>query len=317
MTSLRASKASSSLSLFEEQPSILMRLVVFSVFALCLMVGDVRFDLMQRVRQVVAIVTTPLERVAQMPVEWGSSVIDHFSTVEQARVEQDAARVRLAQQSLRAALVENLMLENQRLRALLRLSQSKELSGRGAQVLYEVPDPYSQRLIVDRGLVHGIKSGSPVVDEQGVLGQVTRVLPLTSEVTLLTNQGFTVSIINARTGVFGLLYGNPVVLGGKVGDSLELRYMPVDVDARPGDLLITSGIDGVYPSGLPVARIVRVEQNPASSYAMIWCEPVAAVHNLQYVMIVEHDDQLIQEPEEIDPQVFQEIAMSEINHEEP
>lgn len=317
MSSLRASKASLSLSLFEEQPSILMRLVVFSVFALCLMVGDARFDLMPRVRQVVALVTTPLERVAQLPVEWGSSVISHFSTVEQARVEQDAARVRLAQQSLRAALVENLMLENQRLRALLRLSESKELSGRGAQVLYEVPDPYSQRLIVDRGLAHGIKAGSPVVDEHGVLGQVTRVLPLTSEVTLLTNQGFTVSIINARTGVFGLLYGNPVVLGGKVGDSLELRYMPVDVDARQGDLLITSGIDGIYPSGLPVARIVRVEQNPASSYAMIWCEPIAAVHNLQYVMIVDQNDQLIQESEAIEPQEFQEIATSEVSREEP
>lgn len=298
MASLRASKASLSLSLFEEQPSILMRLTVFSVFALCLMVGDARFDLMPRARQAIAVVTTPLERVAQLPVEWGSSVIEHFSTVEQARVEQDAARVRLAQQSLRAALVENLMLENQRLRALLKLSESQELSGRGAQVLYELPDPYSQRLIVDRGLAHSIKVGSPVVDEHGVLGQVTRVLPLTSEITLLTNQGFTVSIINARTGIFGLLYGNPVVIDGKVTDSLELRYMPVDVDARPGDLLITSGIDGVYPSGLPVARIMRVTQNPGSSYAMIWCEPIAAVHNPQYVMIVDPGDRLAQEFEE-------------------
>ena len=295
----RALDHSAGMSLFQEQPSLLMRVVLLAALALCLMVLDSRLQMVPVVRQAVSAVITPLERAAQKPVDWFYSGYTYFSGVEQARVEEDTVRVKLAQQSLRAALVEDLMLENQRLRALLELRERQQLTGRAAQVLYEVPDPYSQRLIVDRGAVHGIYGGSPVLDEYGVLGQVTQVSPLTSEVMLLTNQKFTISVLNARTDTFGLLYGVPDRITDKATGSLELRFMPVSADVREGDLLITTGIDGIYPSGLPVARVTEVTKSSANSFATIWCEPVAGVHNTRYVMLVEPASRTVQKREEI------------------
>lgn len=287
------------LSLFKEEPSILLRTVVFCLLAVCLMVADTRFQLMPVIRQGVSVVIGPLEWAARQPVNWWSAAHGYFSGLEQARTEEEAARIRLQLQSLRAAQVENLTLENERLRALLELREQAEITGRAAEVLYEAPDPYAQKLIVDRGLVQGIKVGSPVLDDQGVIGQVTRVLPLTSEVTLLTNEGFTIAVTNARTGVFGLAYGDPSMITNAGTGSLELRFMPLNADVQPGDLLITSGIDGIYPVGLPVARVTQVEHNPGNSFAQVWCEPQARIHNTRYVMIVLPASQLIEESEQL------------------
>ena len=282
---------SAGMSLFQEQMSLLMRVIVLAVLAVCLMVLDARYQMAPMVRQAVAAIIMPLERAAQKPLEWGANIHTYFSGVEQARVEEDSMRFKLAEQSLKATLVEDLLLENQRLRALLQLNERQYLVGRAAQVVNELPDPYSQRLVVDRGATHGILPGSPVLDELGVLGQVTRVLPFTSEVTLLTNQKFTVSVLNARTGVFGVLFGVPDRLTAQVTGSLELRFMPMSADVLVDDLLITTGIDGVYPPGLPVARVTEVIKNSASPYATIWSEPVAGVHNARYVMLVKPANQ--------------------------
>lgn len=293
--------SSAGMSLFQEQPSLLMRVVVLAAVALCLMVLDARLQMTPMIKQTISTVVTPLERAAKKPVDWVKSVHSYFSGVEQARAEEDAARVKLAQGALRAALVEDLVLENQRLRQLLALRERLQLKGRAAQVLYELPDPYSQRLVVDRGAMHGIFLGSPVVDEYGVLGQVTQVLPWSSEVTLLTNQKFFISVLNARTDTFGMLYGSPDRLTDQLTGSLELRYMPASADVRVGDLLITTGIDGVYPSGLPVARVTEVIKSSGNSFATIWCEPVAGVHNTRYVMLVDPTSYSNQAQEELLP----------------
>lgn len=300
MISRRTSGRPATMSLFKEEPSLLLRTAVFSVLAICLMVGDAKFHLTPLVRQSVKLVSTPLEWTAAQPVRWWRNAYGYFVNLEQARMEEDAARVRLAQQSLRAALVENLMLENERLRLMLKLRDHSELDGRAAEVLYEVPDPYSQRLVVDRGLLQGIVKGSPVLDDQGVIGQVTRVLPLTSEVTLLTNEGFTVSVTNARTGMFGVVYGDPSSEVWSDAPSVELRFILPNADIKEGDLLISSGIDGVYPVGLPVARVMRVEHNRAEKFLRIWCLPIARIHNTRYVMIVKPSSELIQESEKLE-----------------
>lgn len=296
----RTSGRATTMSLFKEEPSLLLRTAVFSVLAICLMVGDARFHLTPLIRQSVAFVIAPLEWAAAQPVRWWRNAHGYFVNLEQARMEEDAARVRLAQQSLRAALVENLMLENERLRLMLKLRDQSELDGRAAEVLYEAPDPYSQRLIVDRGLLQGIVEGSPVLDDQGVMGQVTRVLPLTSEVTLLTNERFTVSVTNARTGMFGVVYGDPSSTAWAGAPSVELRFIKPNADIKEGDLLISSGIDGVYPVGLPVARVLRIEHNRAAKFLRIWCLPVARIHNTRYVMIVKPSSQLMQESEQLE-----------------
>lgn len=314
MPSYRSSDHATVLPLFKEGPSVFLRVGVLVVLSLCLMVADTRFQLMPVLRQGVAVINTPLEWAAMQPVRFWGFAQGYFGGLNQARMDEDAARVRLAQQSLRAAMVESLLLENMRLRELLGLRERAELLGRAAEVIYEVPDPYSQKLIVDRGLVQGIVVGSPVLDDLGVVGQVSRVLPMTSEVTLLTNEGFTVAVTNARTGIFGLAFGAPKEGFSQGVGMLELRFMPPNTDVREGDLLVTSGIDGVYPVGLPVARVSRVEYSVSSMFMRIWCEPVARIHNTRYVMIVQPSMHLMEESQSLDRVLPLPAGLSEPAH---
>ena len=152
-----------------------------------------------------------------------------------------------------------------------------------AQVLYDATDPFSRRVVIDKGQLNGVQPGSPVMDESGVLGQVTRVYPFVSEVTLLIDRDQVIPVMNARTGQRAVAYGDATPRAGL----LELRYMPVGEDVREGDELVTSGIDGVYPPGLPVAKVAAVDRRSDSSFARIYCTPLAQVQGVTYVMVLQ------------------------------
>jgi rod shape-determining protein MreC len=149
-------------------------------------------------------------------------------------------------------------------------------------VLYDAADPYSRKVVIDRGQTHGIEAGSPVIDESGVLGQVTRVYPLVSEVTLLIDRDQAIPVLNARTGVRSVAHGEP----SASGDGLELRYTLASADIAEGDLLTTSGVDGIYPAGLPVARVTLVERQAESSFTRVRCEPMARVQGTLHVLVL-------------------------------
>ena len=171
----------------------------------------------------------------------------------------------------------------QRLRDLLALRQRVDTPARAAEVLYDAPDPYTRRVVIDQGLTQGIEPGSPVLDESGVLGQVTRVHPFLSEVTLLVDRDQAIPVLNTRTGVRSVAYGDPT---GQAGGSLELRFTPASADVQEGDLLTTSGVDGVYPPGLPVARVDKVERRVDSAFARIHGVPLALTQGARHVMVL-------------------------------
>ena len=267
---------------FKQGPSALSKLMVCSALALFLMVADARFRIAQPLRAAVATALYPLEWVAIRPVLGLRFVGTYFESLQSAQAGEAAARKKLALQSLRANQVEELQIENGRLRKLLELRERIGTQARAAEVLYDAADPYSRKVIIDRGLAQGIEPGSPVVDESGVLGQVTRVHPLVSEVTLVIDREQAIPVLNARTGARSLAYGDPSGQGG----ALELRYMPGNSDVQVGDLLTTSGVDGVYPPGLPVAKVVTVERRPDSGFARIECAPQAMVQAARHVMVL-------------------------------
>jgi rod shape-determining protein MreC len=178
--------------------------------------------------------------------------------------------------------VEQLALENRQLRELLGLRERLSTTGVAAEVLYDAADPYTRKLIVDKGMTHGVKASSPVMDEHGILGQVTRVLPLVSEVTLVTDREHSIPVLNTRTGARGVAFGEA---GG--APLLELRFMATNADIEVGDLLSTSGVDGVYPSGIPVAKVTKVERRAETAFARILCEPVGHVQGARHVMVLE------------------------------
>ena len=166
-------------------------------------------------------------------------------------------------------------------------------------MLYDTADPYTRRVVVDQGQMAGVELGAPVLDEKGVLGQVTRVHPFVSEVTLLIDRDQAIPVLNLRTGVRGVAYGDPVA--GHAG-GMELRFMPSNADIQEGDLLTTSGVDGVYPPGLPVANVVRVERRADSAFARIYCVPIAEVQGARHVMLLKPmTEPLSKLPEPVSP----------------
>jgi rod shape-determining protein MreC len=267
---------------FKQGPSALSKLMVFSALALFLMVADARFHVAKPVRAAIAAVLYPIQWVVLQPIFLLRGVGEYVGSLKSAQASEQAARLKLASQSLRANQVEQLVIENERLRKLLQLRDRLTTTAQTAEVLYDAADPYSRKVIIDRGLAQGIDPGSPVIDESGVLGQVTRVYPLISEVTLVIDREQAIPVMNARTGARSVAYGDPSVQNAM----LELRFMAGNSDVQPGDLLTTSGVDGVYPPGLPVAKVERVERKADSGFARILCTPQALVEGARHVMVL-------------------------------
>lgn len=267
---------------FKQGPSAWSRLVFYSALALFLMVADARFHVAQPLRAAIATVLYPAQWLALQPVQMIQNFTGYLTDLKTARKTEEAARVKLAEQSQRAGQVEQLLLENERLRQLLALRERIQTPATAAQVLHDATDPYSRRVVIDKGQLQGIEPGSPVMDESGVLGQVTRVYPFISEVTLLIDRDQVIPVMNPRTGTRSVVYGVPTPHGGQ----LELRYMSVTEDVKEDDLLTTSGVDGVYPPGLPVARVSSVDRRTDSTFARIHATPLARMQGVLHVMVL-------------------------------
>lgn len=268
---------------FRQGPSALSKLIFFSLLSVLLMAADLRFSIAPPVRTTLATLLYPLQWLVLKPVTLVQNAGLYFESLGNSQSQAAAAKYQLGLQSQRAQQVEQLTQENTRLRALLDMRERLNTPALAAQVLYDAADPYSRKVIIDRGSLAAVQAGAPVIDEAGILGQVTRVYPLVSEVTLLTDRNQVIPVLNVRTGVRGLAVGDPTMRSGW----LELRFMDANVAMKTGDLLTTSGIDGVYPPGLPVARVVKIERRADSAFARIGCEPVAQVAGSLHVLVLQ------------------------------
>jgi rod shape-determining protein MreC len=268
---------------FRQGPSALSKLAVCSALALFLMVADSRFKVMQPLRTALGTVLYPVQWLALQPVNVLKAGGEYFYGLDSAQRSKEDAFKKLGLQSLKANQVEQLTLENERLRKLLELRARLQTTGIAAQVLYDAADPYSRKIIIDKGLLEHVAAGSPVLDERGVLGQVTRVYPTVSEVTLITDRDHAIPVLNTRTGARGVAFGDTTTHA----DAIELRYMAANADATVGDLLTTSGVDGVYPPGLPVARVEKVDRRVDAIFARIYCVPAALVSGASHVLVLE------------------------------
>jgi len=268
---------------FRQGASAFSKLIVFSAAAVFLMVADTRFQMLQPARAVLQAVLFPMQWLAQRPGLIAGEAADFIDKVQSSDAVHTGLVEKLRQQSARAYQVEQLELENRRLRALLDLRPTLAVSGTAAQVLYDAADPYTRKVVIDRGQAHDVKLGAPVVDEKGVMGQVTRVFFLSSEVTLITDRDHATPVLNVRTGARGVVYGDT----SSHADAMELRFMAANADVEAGDLLTTSGVDGVYPAGIPVARVEKVDRQVNAVFAQIYCVPVALVAGAGHVLVLD------------------------------
>lgn len=266
---------------FRQGPSALTKLTFFSALAVFLMVADTRLRMTQPLRSVVATALHPVERVLRVPVDAWNSAGDYLSGLQSAISKESAARQLLAQQAERTSRVEQLEAENKRLRALLELRPQVSVRTLPAEILYEASDPFSRKVVIDRGSSQGVVLASPVINEAGVLGQVTRVYPLSSEVTLLTDKDAAIPVLNTRTQNRSAAYGTAT------GSGMELRFMASNADLQPGDVLNTSGVDGIYPPGIAVAKVVSVDRKVDSGFARVMLEPAARSDGVRHILILE------------------------------
>lgn len=264
---------------FKRGPAPLLRLVFFSFFSVLLLVLDLRFHMLEWTRQGVELVAYPLQLLAYAPMQGLDHGSDYFSSV--VTLEKENSRLRRQQLGTANRLLrqEHLELENQRLRALLDMKQRQPVGGQVAEILYAAHDPFTRKVILDKGTQQDIIAGQVIVDELGVIGQVTRTFPMLAEVTLITDKEQAVPVQLVRNGLRSVLFGS--------GDgNLELRFLAANADVREGDTLVTSGLDGIYLAGLPVATIKHVNRDATYAFARIQCEPIAGVERHGLVLVL-------------------------------
>ena len=259
----------------------LTKLIFFSALSLLLVFGDKQLQFTKPLRAGLSTLILPIQWLVLQPGEALSAMGTYFQNLDQAQTNLKAAELKLLQQSVRSQQLDQLQIENQNLRQLMGLQSSMVVASQAAEVLFDVPDPYNQRIVIDRGQLKNVALGSPVIDAGGVVGQVTRVYPLTSEVTLLTDKDQSIPVLNSRTGARNITSGD--VLAGL--PMIELKFVPASADVKEGDLLTTSGIDGVYPAGLQVARISHIERRVDISFARIHASPLAELKGRQVLIL--------------------------------
>jgi rod shape-determining protein MreC len=269
---------------FIQGPKPFPRLMFFCTLSLVMMAVDARFDYLGQVRQWFSTALHPLEVVASAPNEWARNINTYFTSHNQ--LIQD--NFKLKQQALidHAALqrLATVDAENAHLRTLLAGDAPIIPQATLGEVMHMGRDPFSNIITLNRGSRHQITPGQAVVDEQGVVGQITRVYPFTSEVTLITDKKLSIPIQIERNQLRAIAFGE-----GK-RNTLDIPYLPTSVDIKVGDKLVTSGIDGVYPAGLAVAVVTQIKQSQDSPFAKIISRPIAGVNNHKHVLILKVPD---------------------------
>jgi rod shape-determining protein MreC len=265
---------------FKRGPSPAFRLGVFALLSIGLMVLDARFQYLQPARDAVSVVLYPLQTIASAPVRLVAQVVDFFRSQRELRAAHERLRSEALAHALELAELQTMRRENAELRALLDARSRTAPTPVMAEVLYSARDPFSRKLVVGKGRSDDVRAGAAVIDERGVVGQVTRVYPFLAEVTQITDKNQAVPVQNLRSGLRAIVFGN-----GREG-TLDLRFMPINADIQVGDTLVTSGIDGVYPPGLPVAKVVDIERNAALPFARITCEPLSGVDQRRHVLLL-------------------------------
>lgn len=276
--------------LFRRGPAPLVRLSFYIACSIALLVLDLRFHALDKLRQSISLAIDPLQRLAQSPLRIASEGTSYLTALETFQEENRILKAAQLEAAPKLTRLPQLEAENERLRQLLNLQTRHQASGQAARILYTSRDPFSRQIFLDKGLQQGLVLGQPVIDEAGVIGQVTQVFPFSAEVTLITDKNQAVPVLIQRTGQRSVIFG--------MGDgNLELKYIPANADVQEGDMLVTSGLDGIYPDGLPVARVSLVERDKAYAFARIISRPLAAVENHTVVMVLDPMHPIMPSPE--------------------
>lgn len=281
-----------SVHFFKRGPSAAARFVFFALLSLLLLFIDARYKHLESTRNALALPIQPLQRLSTQPGILWDNIVGYLDSQGNLARDNMQLRQQHAVYATQLLQLQVLQAENAHLRKMLEVSQHAGYSMQMAEIVYSERDIFKRKIFVDKGSQKNVVAGQVVMDNIGVVGQVTRVYPWLSEVTLITDKDHAVPIQVLRTGLRAVVFGS-----GNISN-LALRYMPISSDIQVGDVLVTSGIDGIYPPGLPVAKVIQIERDPAYPFAQILCSPLAGVDKQRQVMIISGLPQLPELPAE-------------------
>lgn len=265
---------------FTRGPSPLTRLLVFGLLSFALMFADARLHYLNEVRTGLAAMVQPLEVIATIPSAIYGGISKFLVSQSSQQVEIAQMRKQILTQGADVQRLNSLVQENDHLRKLFGAAQNLTQTSILAEISHVGRDPFSRKVIVNVGSTQGVVAGQAAVDAEGVVGQITRVYPFSSELTLITDKQLAIPVQVERNSLRAIAFGN----GGS--NTLDLPYLPANVDIRVGDLLKTSGIDGVYPIGLAVAKVSSVVRNGEVAFARIVCIPAAEIGQHKQVLLL-------------------------------
>ncbi|MDZ4200673.1 MAG: rod shape-determining protein MreC [Gallionella sp.] len=284
---------SQSFQFFNRGPSPAVRLVFFSVLSLLLLFVDARYRYLESTRSALSVLISPIQQLATMPSKLWSRAGDFIMLQSNLVTENQALHRQHHNDTAKLMQFQALQQEARQLRNLLSLPQRGEFNAIAAEIVYAERNVFKRKVLVNKGADAQVQIGQVVMDDHGIVGQITRVYPWLSEVTLITEKDHAVPVQILRNGL------RTVVFGAGDTSQLSLRYMPVSSDIQPGDVLVTSGIDGIYPPDIPVAKVEKIERDPAYPFARVTCQPLAGVDRNRHLLILSGAVKALELPAEI------------------
>ena len=269
--------------LFKQGTPARVKVIIFVLAAIALLFVDSHLQVLGHVRKAVGMVLYPVQKVAMVPRDIYDAADEYLTSIATLHEEVSGLREKSIQDATRLQRAQLLESENAQLRELLGMSKRVNVKSLPAEILYDARNTFVRKVILNKGSQDGVLPGQPVIDDKGVIGQVTDVYLNTCEVTLLTDKDQAIPVLNVRSGERSVAYGR-----GQSG-YLELRFMMANADIQPEDLLVTSGIDGVYPAGLAVGKVARIRDNSTGSFDHVICEPVAGINRNRQVLVLLSD----------------------------
>lgn len=277
--------------------NLFSRILFYCALSIILMAIDARFNYLSQIRQTFIAALHPFEVIANTPSEWLRDTKKYFSQHNALIQENYALKQQAVEHQVKLQQLATIQAENSHLKRLFHSGSKLDPKAILGEISHMGRDPFSHVVVINRGSKHQILAGQAVVDANGVIGQVTRVYPFSSEVTMITDKNLSIPIQIERNQMRAIAFGEGS------DNTLDLPFLPTNVDIKVGDKLVTSGIDGIYPAGLAVASVTKINQSPDSPFAKIICTPTAGVKNHLQLLILslpeEPIDEIKEEPQAI------------------
>ena len=266
--------------IFKHGPSAQHRLILVLCFSALLIIVDHKTNYIESARVVLQSTLSPLQYLASFPKQLLNWSAENIVTRSQLIADNEQYKINellFREQILQLNIIKR---ENDRLRALLASPLRPDTKKMVAEIVAVDSDPYTQQVVINRGEADGLYEGQAVIDSQGLVGQVLYVGKLTSRVLLITDVTHAVPVRIERNGI------RLIASGIGSFDHLTHNFVPHSADVQEGDLLVTSGLGGVFPEGYPVAKVTYVDQDESRAFAAIESKPAANIDRLRYVLLL-------------------------------